>query len=320
MPVEFRVVREPSRDLLAQISAMTPENPFYTSAYVNSLRLSGVTPFALILESGNHLLSACTAFLRTGRLNTTLEITSLPSLPAKSIFWTGLVEFCRASDISILEINTFGSTETSIEALDGETSRKGRYEFQLDLAGTDLWIGLNRRNRRSIKKAMEAGLRLKLAEESQACQIHVNIANSSLNRSRKRGEAIGYEIEADDARRFIENKAGEIYQAKLDDEVLSSILILRSETGAYAQTSGTIDAGLEYGSSQFLWYETALRLQNESLTVLNMGGTDKASLGLQEFKAGFGAKRIELESAEFYLGGFARKMTGTLIERLRSRK
>lgn len=317
MPVQFRTVCDPSTDLLAQVSALAPENPFYTSAYVNSVRLRGVVPFALLLESDGGLISACAAFLRNGRLNRRLEITSLPALPEGSEFWDGLVEFCRVSGISILNVETFGSPETVIAPLNGETSRKGRYEFQLDLAGTDLWSGLNRRNRRSIKKAIDAGLQLRRAEGRAACQSHVEIANSSLTRRRHRGENIGYEIGEADALAFVQNDAGEIYQATLGDDVLSSILVLRSSTGAYAQTSGTRDAGLEYGASQFLWYETARRLQGESLTVLNMGGTDKDSLGLQEFKAGFGSRRVELEAAEFYFGGVVRKTVGTIISRLR---
>lgn len=317
MPIEFRAVREPSPNLLADVSALAPENAFYTSAYVDSVRLRGIVPFALLLESDGHLLSACTAFLGSGRLYRKLEITSLPRLTDREAFWNGLVEFCRSSGVSILEVNTFASTETAIEALDGETSRKSRYEYRLDMAGLDLWSGLNRRNRRSIKKAMEAGLQMRRAEEPEACRIHVKIANFSLDRRRRRGDVIAYEIEAEEAIAFIQNKAGEIYQAERDGEVLSSILILRSATGAYAQTSGTSDAGLEYGASQFLWYETARRLQSQSVNVLNMGGTDKASLGLQEFKAGFGAKRIELESAEFYFGSTARKKIGKMINRLR---
>ncbi len=318
MPVEFRAVTEPSRDLFEQISALAPENPFYTSSYVESVRLSGVEPFALLLESDGKILSACTAFLKSGRLNRRLEITSLPALPEGTEFWKGLIDFCRASEISILQIETFGSSETVIPELDGETSRISRYEFQLDLDGTDLWHALNRRNRRSIKKATEAGLELRRAVGPDACQIHVSIANSSLGRRRRRGEEIGYEIKEDAALAFIQNRAGEIYQASLNGEVLSSILVLIGATGAYAQTSGTRDEGLEYGASQFLWYETARLLQNEAMTILNMGGTDKDSLGLQEFKAGFGARRLELEAAEFYLGTPIRKAIGAIVDRLRS--
>ena len=272
----------------------------------------------MLLESQGVIISACTAFLKSGRLNRRLEITSLPALPNGSEFWDGLVEFCKASGISILNVETFGTMAATIPTLKGETYRSGRYEFQLDLAGIDLWNGLNRRNRRSVKKAMEAGLRLRRGVGLDACQIHVDIANSSLNRRRRRGEEIGYEIKVSDAVAFIENGSGEIYQAARGDEVLSSILVLRSATGAYAQTSGTKDAGLEYGASQFLWHETAKVLQSDAITVLNMGGTDKDSLGLQEFKAGFGAKRLELESAEFYLGGVIKKAIGSIVEKLRA--
>ena len=234
-------------------------------------------------------MSGCTAFLGTGRLDRRLEITSLPQIADKTIFWDGLVDFCRETRISILEVNTFGSNDVRIANIGGEVRRQRRLEFQLDLDGIDLWEASNRRNRRAIKKAVEAGLRFQRAETLDACAVHARIANSSLTRRRGRGESINYDIEEREARAFIENKAGEIYQADMNGEVLSSLLVLRSRSGAYAQTSGTIDAGLEYGSSQFLWYETARLLQAESVAVLNMGGTDIESKGLQEFKAGFGA-------------------------------
>ena len=317
MPVEFLAVGEPSDDLLGQISALAPENPFYTSSYVKSVSTRHASPFALLLESEGVVTAACTAFLKTGRLNRRLEITSLPVLPQGTEFWDGLVKFCRESDISVLNVETFGSPETVIPPIAGETLRTSRYEYQLDLTEMDLWSGLNRRNRRGVKKAIEAGLDLRGVNGTESCRTHVDIANSSLRRRRRRGENIEYEILEADAIAFIENGAGDIYQVFLGDEILSSMLLLKSASGAYAQTSGTRDAGLEYGASQFLWYETAKLLQNESIRVLNMGGTDIDSRGLQEFKAGFGAKRFELESAEFYLGGSIRKAIGSFIERLR---
>lgn len=313
MPIDFRAVPEPSPDLLTRVSAGTPENPFYTATYVEAMRTGGFEPFVLFLEQDEKVLSACTAFSKTGWLNRRLEITSLPVLPDRQAFWTGLLKFCEKAKVTVLEVNSFASSEAVIERLDGETSRRGRYEYVLDLAGTDLWIELNRRHQRSVKKGIKAGLRVKCATAVEACHDHARLANLALTRRRGRGEVIGSEIKAQNSFTFLKTNAGEIYQAVLGEEVLSSILILRSEKGAYAQSSGTSPAGMDCGASQFLWHETAKLLQSQSLTTFNLAGTDIASTGLQEFKAGFGARRVQLESAEFYLGGEIRKQIASAV-------
>jgi hydrogenase/urease accessory protein HupE len=75
------------------------------------------------------------------------------------------------------------------------------------------------------------------------------------------------------------------------------------------------------GASHFLVLETALLLQSEGKEVFNLGGAQEA--GLQRFKAGFGAKQVTLEAAEFDLeSGVTRqaKRAVRLLRRLDPRK
>lgn len=319
MAIAFKAVPEPSVELLERVAAFQPENPFYTKAYIDSMRVHGFASFALLLENNEELLTACTAFSKRGRLNRRLEITSLPELADSRVFWTGLLKFCTESGVSVLEINSFASNTAVIGKITDETARKSRCEFQLDLAGTDLWHGVNRHHQRKIKKAKKAGLRFRVAVNRQACRDHAQLANHSLDRRRSRGESVGDGIRVNDAVAFTESHAGEIYQAVLEDEVLSSILVLKGAKGAYAQSSGTSDDGMQCGASQFLWYEIACHLQSQSMTIFNLGGADMDGVGLQEFKQGFGARRVELEAAEFYLGGNVRKKISEVFNRLRGR-
>ena len=180
MAAEFRAVFDPPDGLLDDIAVLAPENPFYTAVYASAIRQCGLTPVALFLESDGTLVSGCTAFAGTGRIDQRLDITSLPRVADEHVFWSGLVEFCKDNGISVLGINTFGSNEAAIPKLDGETARKSRIEFQLKLAGVDLWDALNRRNRRAVKKAVDAGLNFQQAEGAGACRIHARVANSSL--------------------------------------------------------------------------------------------------------------------------------------------
>lgn len=319
MAITFKAVPEPSSELLTRVAAFQPENPFYTKGYTDSMRALGFFPFALFLEYNEELLTACTAFSKRGRINRRLEITSLPELADSNTFWTGLLKFCTESEISVLEINSFASNAAVIGKIPGEAVRKSRSEFQLDLGSNDLWQGVNRHHQRKIKKAKKAGLSLRVADDTQTCRDHARLANGSLDRRRSRGEIVGDGIRVNDAVAFTESHAGEIYQAVVKDEVLSSILVLKGAKGAYAQSSGTSDVGMQCGASQFLWYEIACHLQSLSMTVFNMGGADVEGVGLQEFKKGFGARRVDLESAEFYLGGIVKKTIGTVLNRLRGR-
>ena len=320
MCVEFRAVPEPSESLLSSVSSLAPENPFYTPEYCRVMRSKGSSSVVLLLEENGKPVASCTAFLKKGRINHRLEIISAPAIGENTNFWDGLRKFCMDSGVSILSVYTFGSTEASIGRMYGEISRKIRFEYQLDLTADDLWPGLHRRHQRLIKIARKKGLEIRLVTDPEAYRLHAEFSNLSLNRRRAGGDLIDYEIDARDLLLFRDNNVGELYQAVCDGEVFSSLLVLKSPTGAYAQTSGTSSNGRECGASQFIFFEVACLLKGEGKTVFNMGGTDLKSFGLQDFKASFGARQFELETAEFYFGGAMKKAVSKVLEFIRSRR
>lgn len=281
------------------------------------MRSKGSSPVVLLLETNGKPLAACTAFSKKGRINHRLEIISAPSVGENEIFWGGLRQLCIESGVSILSVYTFGSTEASIGRMDGEVSRKSRFEYQLDLTADDLWAGLHRRHQRHIKSSRKNGLEIRLVSDPEAYRLHAELANLSLNRRRGEGDSIDYEIDAKDLLLFKENKVGELYQAVCGGEVFSSLLVLKSPVGAYAQTSGTSSNGRKCGASQFIFFEVACLLKAGGKTVFNLGGTDLKSSGLQDFKASFGAKQFELETAEFYFGGVMKKAVGKVLQLIR---
>jgi lipid II:glycine glycyltransferase (peptidoglycan interpeptide bridge formation enzyme) len=281
------------------------------------MRSKGSSPVVLLLEANGKPVAACTAFSKKGRINHRLEIISAPAVRETAIFWDGLLKFCQDTEVSILSVQTFASTESSIGKMDGEVSRKSRFEYQLDLSADDLWAGLHRRHRRQIKIARDNGLEIRQMADRKSYRLHAEIANLSLNRRRTGGDSIDYEIDFKDLLLFKENNVGELYQAVCGGEVFSSLLVLKSPAGAYAQTSGTSTNGRDCGASQFIFFEVACLLKAEGKTVFNLGGTDLKSSGLQDFKASFGARQFELESAEFYFGGIVKKTIGKVLEFIR---
>lgn len=318
MALQFNTIIEPSNDLVGRISALTPENPFCTNEYAEVRRRLGSKPCALVLEDGNGISVGCIAYLTEGRVNARMEVTSLPVIPDKEIFWSGLFASCRNLGVSILSVNTFASAETSIHETERRVFHKRRSEYRLDLTVPDLWEVMNRRHHRLVKRARSRELVLLHSNEPTARKRHVELANMSLSRRRTRGEAIDYTIALEEVDAFIECGAGQIIQAARGDEVFSSILIARSSTGAYAQSSGTSDEGRNIGSSHFLFHEVGCFLKSEGVHLFNLGGADEQSTGLQDFKLGLGSVRIELESAEFYTGSILKKAATRAFTLLKS--
>lgn len=317
MPVRFCAEADPHRELCAALVSLAPANPFYTYAYTAAMRSMGFQPWVLALQDDQQVLSGCTAFLKSGRLNTSLEITSLPSLPDNDVFWRGLLGFCRDERITLLSVGSLASTRASIPALPGETGRRTRAEHILDLKRTDLWSMISANHRRNIKRAEKAGLALERRATGEACLKHAELQDASMARRQKRGESVAAQTHTRAFRALVGNGAGELFQVVAEDAVLSSILVLRSERGAYYHSAGTSPEGMAKGASHFLLYELCRVLQQESLDSFNLGGAEEGNPGLERFKAGFGSSKVQLEAVEFFLGGDLRRALGRTVQFLR---
>lgn len=303
MATIFKAIQDPAADVIERLAELAPDNPFCTVQYAKVReRANSTRTCALLIRDDELVMAGCLGFLSEGRVNSRLEVTSLPVLAEKAVFWQGLMYACRRMGVTVLSVHTFGSVEPEITETRSRTSLKNRSEYRLDLTVPDLWQVMNRRHHRLVKKARSAGLVLHRSSDAASRDKHLQLANMSLERRSTRGERIDYRISRAEVDAFVELGAGEIVQAVRDGEVFSSMLVARSRTGGYAQSSGTSDPGRAIGSSHFLFHETACLLKSEGAEVFNLGGADEQSVGLQEFKLGLGSVRIDLQSAEFYTG------------------
>ena len=112
---------------------------------------------------------------------------------------------------------------------------------------------------------------------------------------------------------LLECGSGELFQATLADEVLSSILIVRASAGAYYQSAGTSPEGMESGTSHFLINSVEERLREAGLRTFNLGGAPQGST-LARFKAGFGARAVPLIAVTLDVGPTWRRKLTTLVE------
>jgi lipid II:glycine glycyltransferase (peptidoglycan interpeptide bridge formation enzyme) len=126
----------------------------------------------------------------------------------------------------------------------------------------------------------------------------------SLDRRKSRGEQVQGGEEHQRYWTYIKQGHGNLFQAVLDGKVLSSLLVIKAEKGAYYQSAGTSPEGMTAGASHFLIYETAQLLQRQSFEVFNLGGAEinDASRGLRLFKEGFGSTPVELEAVRVFCG------------------
>lgn len=306
MPTSFSATPRPDAEAIASASARQPANPFCTPGLAAARAARGETPWLLALGDGD---CECIAFESSGRLRRRLELPSLPDVDAARAepFWSGLLDLCGRRRTTDLVVHTFASPRASIPRVARERWRRSRHEYVLSLEEDDLVSRMSSNHRRNTRRGERAGFELRQADTAAACQDHVRLMGSSMQRRRDRGEDVPMDAEARRASDLVRHGAARIYQAVGDGEVLSSILVLLSSRGAYYHSAGTVPDGMKRGASHFLVGGVARALQVSGRTDFNLGGADPGQEGLTRFKTGFGARRVDLEAAAFDLAGVARR-------------
>ena len=317
MTITFQVERNPSPNLCEAVADTAPTNPFYTPQYVGCKRSQARSLWMLLLREENRLVSGCPAFVKNGLFTRSLEIESLPAIPDPGVFCEGLLGACREAHISEVCVHTAASSSTNIPQTPGETSRRKRCEFVIDLQNVDLWRQLRPSHRWRINRSRKAGVKASKTSGLQAWQCHLEAVRASIDRRRGRGERFAEIKNVQWLEGVMESGQGELYQAELGNEVVSSALVVKAKRGAYYFWAGTSATGMAVGASHLLIHEIANQLQTQAVDILNLGGTDLQNKGLIEFKRGFGAREILLEDVDLYLGSRTRRLLGRAFELLK---
>jgi len=299
MTLHFLAERSPGDASCRDLAGLASHNPFNTAAYAAVRSAAGAEPWLLAVCRDKQLIAGCYGFLQRGRLTSRFEVHSLPKLEQATPFWAGLVKLCREQRVAELKINSFGSIDTQIPKLDRELGRRARREYCLDLTAPSLWQALSSNHKRNIKRGKKAGLTLVQCGEAEAAEAHAQAIGQSMRRREARGEHVSTAAEASPFLALMAQGAGQLFQAKVEGRVMSSLLVLRAEKGAYYHSAGSVPEGMALGAAHFLVSGVAELLRDEGLEVFNLGGADASEEGLARFKAGFGAHPIDLEAARF---------------------
>ncbi len=314
---EFFAEAGPGPARCGELASRQPTNPFATFAYLQAELSFGGAAWLLGCANGKDLDSGCLGFLRSGRLDRRLTIPSLPA--AEEPFWSGLANFCRAQNVTILELNTFASPAVSIPVLGEQRRRVERHEFvaPLDSADDDgLLQQMHPNHRQMVRKGMKAGLEVRITRDPEYLKEHVAVMRSSLARRESRGEDVWSEPDAELLRPHLKG-ACRLFQALAGGETVSSMTVAEASAGGYLHTAGTSPAGMRIGASHFLLYEILKACRQGGGRIFNLGGVSDLSSGLALYKRHFGAFPVTLEAAEFDVGSAWRRLARTSAGKLR---
>lgn len=307
---EFFAEENPSAARCEQLADLYPTNPLATHAYVEAEgHFSSATWLLGCLENGK-LSYGCLGFIYAGRLDRRFTLLSLPA--AEETFWNGLRDFCSRNRITVLELNTYASPGVHIPSFGKELRRAPRFEFIAPLdAGADPLEKMSATHRQRVRKGIKAGVQVRVTSDTRHLEEHVQLIGSSLRRREARGEiASGVASEAS-LRPYVTSGFCVIFQAVLEQSVVSSMTVAWSRLGGYLHTSGTSPVGMEKGASHFLLYEILKATQARGATVFNMGGAGDQESGLAKYKKHFGTHCIPLEAADFYVGNTLNRLLST---------
>lgn len=314
--LELVAERTPTPAQVAAAAATAPDNPFLSAAYAAALHASGRAPVLLALRRRDgETLAACWATVRRGRLQCTVEVESWPTAGDRPEFLRGFLDFCHAEGAHHAQLGTFAATRAALPTTLVPAERWERCEHRLDLTDPAWREGRSSNHRRNIARGGRAGLRVVRAEGDEALALHERLTGASLSRRMERGE----EVQGGSPQRrllaaLLASGAATVHQARLDDAVLSSIVLLRTPTAAYYHSAGTLPEGMRQGASHFLVGELAEQLAAEGLALFNLSGAEPANEGLYRFKAGFGTQPVPLEAARYDLrSGFQRAVQNAAL-------
>lgn len=317
MTPSFIARTSPNETDFAALTRWRNDCPFSTPAYANARQRLGRTPVLLAVVVDGAIVEGCLGFIQRGALTRQLEIVSAPPLAHADLFWHGVRDFCRNHGIWQLNVESFGSPSTQLPTFDTLVSRRARAEHVLDLSAPDALSRVSTNHTRNAARARKAGCALVCVADREGLVRHLELMRSSLERRRDRGEEIVVPERALFSEALLATGAGELYQVRCGEAVLSSLLLIRSAGGAYYHSAGTSAAGMQAGASSFLIMELARRLIETGTSLLNLGGAGEDEEGLRRFKKGFGAREVCLEAASYSLVSPWVRRLGSALRSLR---
>jgi hypothetical protein len=281
----FVAENAPSAELCSELELLDPTIPYNTAAYCRAMEQCHREVWLFGAKGEKGLRYGCVGEVESGRLRRQLNIQSTPS-EASEVFWAGLLSFCRDRGVTLLRLGTVG-TSPVIPEFARVVERKVRMEYWVDLLADDLRMNLRPEQRRICNRASERGFTIESPSPAEGLQAHQRLTDASLGRRRARGEDIPIFDDSPVPRALLECGVSRIYECRLGDRVLGSVIFSVARGGAHGYSAGFSNEAMKLGVGAYLNLMTFQIMKAEGRKVFNLGDAPDNS-GLATFKRGLG--------------------------------
>lgn len=283
--------------------------------------LLGHEPWSFALEAHGSSEIIGFATHAAGTLHRSFEITVFPELGARHGFWDALSAFAERSSVTQLlveQISAAFSDEPMIPSLQGETERYSNIRMYVwNLADSSWDRAISANHRRNIGRARKQGVGLASLSPADAVSVHLKLIGASLTRRSARGEPTNFASDEREVHEVLGTGRAEMFQASLDGEIVSSMIVYTLGPFAYYDSGGTSQPGMSVGASHFLMYSIAGLLRDRGISSLNLDVASVAAGGLARYKAEFGAEQWMVERVRCNLRSPARVFRNVVRRGLR---
>ena len=298
---------------------------FHSNAWRQYNNADNVTPqFIMLTSDTGTLLGAALGFKSYSPKKIFKPFTSrlwFDAVPAiRSNDEDELLEFLQLlkrhalnSGIMEMSIGSFASSWGSnlFERLNFSIKQK-RFEFiiHLDKSEDDLWMKLEGKRRRNIKKAKRLGVTIQDLPGKEGLHELSRLQNESNIRILKRG---GPDLTRKcqkmlKSSQTLLESSGRVVGAKVNKKTVGACLITCFNNMAYYMSAGFSQKGLETQAGTLMLWECIKYYRNKGIKIFNLGGcgadavsSDSPEHGLFVFKKAFGAECLECANSQIIL-------------------
>jgi hypothetical protein len=295
----YRLSARSSSNLALEVKSLAPECPGLALAPIQAKALLfGDEPWVFTLLRGETQAGLAFGSLRRGRLSSALTVTVTSTIPLHDAFWDGLLRFASTHSITRLSVESvaLGTGRAPIPALPGETGRYSSIRmYVLDLSKESVEAEMSSNHRRNVKKAQKHGAEIVIGASPEAVREHLALIDLSLLRRSQRGEPTNLRAQAEEVARLLRLPNTQLFQARVDGEVVSSKLVYTVDDYAFYDSGGSSPKGMAVGASHLLMYEIITALRARKVATLNLDVASVAAGGLARYKLEFGSQVYELD-------------------------
>lgn len=261
----------------------TPEKPFFENSSSWFLSCQKQTNDYFILFERNNPSILLIGFISYGWLRRGLTLISNKPIENTKQIWKFIFDFADRNAIASISIEAYGNKTENWKIPEDGNGWKCLKEMNSECYVIDLRkkSGLSKNHKRNIKKAKK--INCEIIEPSAKSNSDVAISLSRLctisyARHSDRGETIQSPRFLKNITQLLKNQYSRVFQAKCDNKIMASNLIIQIGDSAYYDSGGTTSEGMNNGVSYYLMSRIIEVLQKCGIVFFSLGVANRPGL------------------------------------------